>query len=367
MKKLLLTLLLSLGLTTISSAGYLDDWTDDQLCGWMDNPSPPEHIVAEVKKRGLSCGGDILAASDSSYVLNAPKAEFYQRQYDMTSKVDQILSERKTINPFLAWNYSKTKSGNYYGIAWTGGNNKRLFSNNMLEFKERYWNYFYSEKGAYKYWTDRTKQLSFVTNIDWDHDAEYGVTKAMNVTNPAYPQAFADEVHAVSEKGFNGVMLDWWHIHHPTPWRGTKQENVMISMTDEIRKQSGDDFLSNMLYYGKILYVVDAMLPEMENHYKMRYTQLEYEWAEVSEYNIWQHIVVEEWIYSKDMKLIVRYFNEGPTTVGLEDSPARIGQYLGWKIIKAFMEKNPDLTLLDLIAENNQSKILKAYKPKEIN
>ena len=134
-----------------------------------------------------------------------------------------------------------------------------------------------------------------------------------------------------------------------------------------IENQSGDDFLSNMLYYGKILYVVDAMLPEMENHYKMRYTQLEYEWAEVSEYNIWQHIVVEEWIYSKDMKLIVRYFNEGPTTVGLEDSPARIGQYLGWKIIKAFMEKNPDLTLLDLIAENNQSKILKAYKPKEIN
>ena len=35
MKKLLLTLLLSLGLTTISSAGYLDDWTDDQLCGWV--------------------------------------------------------------------------------------------------------------------------------------------------------------------------------------------------------------------------------------------------------------------------------------------------------------------------------------------
>ena len=58
MKKLLLTLLLSLGLTTISSAGYLDDWTDDQLCGWMDNPSPPDYMVDEVKKRELSCGGD---------------------------------------------------------------------------------------------------------------------------------------------------------------------------------------------------------------------------------------------------------------------------------------------------------------------
>ena len=59
MKKLLLTLLLSLGLTTISSAGYLDDWTDDhQLCVWVDNPSPPDYMVDEAKKRGLSCGGD---------------------------------------------------------------------------------------------------------------------------------------------------------------------------------------------------------------------------------------------------------------------------------------------------------------------
>lgn len=134
-----------------------------------------------------------------------------------------------------------------------------------------------------------------------------------------------------------------------------------------IEDQSGEDFLSHMLYYGKVLYVVDAMMPEKEDHLKIRYTDLEYEWAEVSEFNIWQHIVEQEWIYSKDVKLIVRYFNEGPTTVGLDGSPARIGQYLGWKIIKAFMEKNPEMTIQDLIAENNQSKMLKAYKPKEIN
>ena len=59
MKKLLLLLLFSLGLTSISYAGYLDDWTDDQLCGWMDNPPPPAHIVAEVNMKGLYCDGGI--------------------------------------------------------------------------------------------------------------------------------------------------------------------------------------------------------------------------------------------------------------------------------------------------------------------
>ena len=55
MKKLFLFILLSIGLTSFSYAGYLDDWTDDQICGWMDNPSPPEHMVEEAVKRNLDC------------------------------------------------------------------------------------------------------------------------------------------------------------------------------------------------------------------------------------------------------------------------------------------------------------------------
>ena len=57
LKRILLTLFFSIGLSAVSIAGYLDDWPDDALCGWMENPSPPAHIVAEVKKRGISCEG----------------------------------------------------------------------------------------------------------------------------------------------------------------------------------------------------------------------------------------------------------------------------------------------------------------------
>jgi hypothetical protein len=59
MKKLLLFLLLCLGLTTTSIADYLDDWPDDALCGWMENPTPPSYMVEEVKTRGISCSGVI--------------------------------------------------------------------------------------------------------------------------------------------------------------------------------------------------------------------------------------------------------------------------------------------------------------------
>jgi len=63
MKKLFLLVLLSLGLTPvsygISYGNFLDDWTNNQLCGWMDKPSPPAYMVTEVKKRGISCEGGV--------------------------------------------------------------------------------------------------------------------------------------------------------------------------------------------------------------------------------------------------------------------------------------------------------------------
>ena len=72
MKKLLLLLLLSLGLTSISYGGYLDDWPDDALCGWMDNTSPPAHIVAEIKKRGISCEGGVATKTSTTGNWNDP-------------------------------------------------------------------------------------------------------------------------------------------------------------------------------------------------------------------------------------------------------------------------------------------------------
>jgi hypothetical protein len=211
--------------------------------------------------------------SGDGKVLNAPKAEFYQRQYDMTSKVDQILSRRKTINPFLAWNYRKAFSDNYYGIAWTGGKkkNQRIFPKNMLEFHEAFWNYYYVGK-PWGYWKDHAKQQTFVTSIDWDHDAEYGVTKAMKITDSAFPQAFAEEVHNYSEDGFHGLFLDWWHTYHPISWRGTQLQRAMIRIADEIRKQSGDDLLilgnTNWVKNAKLLKPINGVFLELWKDHK---------------------------------------------------------------------------------------------------
>ena len=64
--RFLSTILVVLLFSSYSYASYLDDWPDDALCGWMQNPSPPEHILKEVEKRRLKCIDGIAVGIDTS-------------------------------------------------------------------------------------------------------------------------------------------------------------------------------------------------------------------------------------------------------------------------------------------------------------
>jgi len=57
MKKKYLFLFLS-SLVSISYANYLDDWTNEDLCRWMDAASIPEHISDEIYVRNVICFND---------------------------------------------------------------------------------------------------------------------------------------------------------------------------------------------------------------------------------------------------------------------------------------------------------------------
>jgi len=59
MKKLLILLFISLGLSAISYAGPYDDWPDDAVCMWLDMKPTHAGYLGEAKKRGISCEGGV--------------------------------------------------------------------------------------------------------------------------------------------------------------------------------------------------------------------------------------------------------------------------------------------------------------------
>ena len=80
---------LLISLPIFSHAGYLDDWTDDQICGWMDNPSPPEHMVEEAVKRNLDCAPESAkkkAQVDTGLQIMIYDADFSDSDLDKQSQ-----------------------------------------------------------------------------------------------------------------------------------------------------------------------------------------------------------------------------------------------------------------------------------------
>lgn len=129
-------------------------------------------------------------------------------------------------------------------------------------------------------------------------------------------------------------------------------------------------FLSRMLYYGKELYLKDRLLPGTQDYQRINYTKEEIEWSNANEEQIWRYYIERELLYSTDSKLDRRFLDPAPfSKFQLEldsESPGRIGRYMGWQIIRAFMDKNPEVTLIELldIPADDIFKLAN-YKPKK--
>lgn len=133
-------------------------------------------------------------------------------------------------------------------------------------------------------------------------------------------------------------------------------------------KEDQKTLLDNMIFNGKILYLLDALLPETHDSLLIAYKNSQLEWCKNNEALIWAHMLENKLIYSTDHKQLNKYTGEGPFTPGLpRESPARIGEFTGWMIVKKYMIENPQLTIAQLMAEKDAQKILAAskYKPKK--
>ncbi|OWW24456.1 gliding motility lipoprotein GldB [Zobellia sp. OII3] len=128
-------------------------------------------------------------------------------------------------------------------------------------------------------------------------------------------------------------------------------------------------FLEQMIYYGKELYLKDRLLPLVSEAQRINYSEEQLAWAIANEEPIWRNFIEREYLYSTDNKLGPRFLDLAPfSKFGLEldnESPGRIGRFIGWQIVRAFMDRN-ELSLqqmLNLPAEEIFKK--SNYKPKK--
>lgn len=124
--------------------------------------------------------------------------------------------------------------------------------------------------------------------------------------------------------------------------------------------------LDQMIYRGKVMYLLSQLFPTLPEYEVMGYTKEQWQWCEKNEQAIWHLIMDKRDIFKTESLVLTSYLNDGPFTSEVsQDSPGRLGTWVGWRIAKSYMEHNQQVTLQQLMAEPDAQKILEEsfYKP----
>ena len=124
--------------------------------------------------------------------------------------------------------------------------------------------------------------------------------------------------------------------------------------------------LDHMIHNGKRLYIMSSLLPETPDSLVMGYTAEDMAGCYANEQNVWARLLDMEVLYEqlgpKNMKIVMPSPN---ATNVYTEAPGEIGNWIGLRIVEAYMKRNPETSMDDLIQLRDSQKLLEAakYKP----
>jgi hypothetical protein len=138
------------------------------------------------------------------------------------------------------------------------------------------------------------------------------------------------------------------------------------AMTEFEFDESEGNLLSHLVYQGKLLFFIDAMLPGQHDTLKTGISLSGLEWCKGNEARMWTYLVENKLLFSTDAKAIGRFINEGPYTSEFSrEAPAKAAVWLGWQIVRSYMSRHKDVSLAELMLDNDYQGILNMarYRP----
>jgi len=121
-----------------------------------------------------------------------------------------------------------------------------------------------------------------------------------------------------------------------------------------------------LLYWGKVLYIARCLAPDVPPHDLLDWTREEWDWAVTNERSIWTELRQEDMLYTRRRMDIQRWTADAPFTKAgsvPQDSPDRLGWYMGLRWVEDLMVRRTDLDLQELMAQQDVLPFLQAYRP----
>ena len=124
--------------------------------------------------------------------------------------------------------------------------------------------------------------------------------------------------------------------------------------------------LEHMIFRGKQMFLLSQLLPDEPAWEIIGYSKEQWDWCEKYEQAIWNRIMEKRDLFKTESMVRVSYMNDGPFTSEIsQDSPGRLGIWVGWQIVDSYMRNNENVSIQELINEGDAQKILEQsfYKP----
>ena len=140
-------------------------------------------------------------------------------------------------------------------------------------------------------------------------------------------------------------------------------KNIVLDMYPE--NMEDKSLVQQMVEKGKRLYALAKLLPYTDEYKLIGYRKEQLADTYSHERAVWDLFVQNNLLQTIDNNIIKNYIGDSPKTQELgEAAPGNIGAFAGWQIVKKYMQKNPKLSLKELMGTDAETIFAGAkYKP----
>lgn len=111
-----------------------------------------------------------------------------------------------------------------------------------------------------------------------------------------------------------------------------------------------DQLLDYLLYEGRIIFLTSIVLPDEPLERLFAFTPEQLEWCRENEKKMWDGIVQHQLLFTKDKQILSCFLGDEPTTSYFpKESPGRAATWIGYRIIKEYMQQHPKTSLQELM------------------
>ena len=114
-----------------------------------------------------------------------------------------------------------------------------------------------------------------------------------------------------------------------------------VLLRNAVVHPGGKTLLDDMVYEGRILYLLSGLLGDDDPMKLFAYSDEELEWCEKNETRVWKKMIEQGDLFTTDAMTKNKYINPAPFTAPLsQNAPARIGRWVGYRIVQQYIERN---------------------------